>query len=68
VHVSIGGEENSAWVEASRQIVETMEAMGMTVAYSEPPGETHGSMIGPTVPLVFEFLGKQRKAAEATVE
>jgi predicted peptidase len=62
VMVSIGGAETPAWVEASRRQVETMKAMGMTTAYFEPEGATHGGMIAPTTPKVFEFLTKQRKA------
>jgi predicted peptidase len=58
VHVSIGGEENPAWVEASRQQVETMKAMGMTADYFEPSGATHGSMIAPTTPKVLEFFSE----------
>lgn len=58
VHVSIGGEENPAWVEASRMQVEAMNAMGMETGYFEPEGENHGSMIGPTVPRALEFLSK----------
>ena len=61
VMVSIGGAENPAWVEASRRQVETMKAMGMTTAYFEPEGATHGGMVAPTTPKVFEFLTKQRK-------
>jgi poly(3-hydroxybutyrate) depolymerase len=68
VHVSIGGQENPAWVEASRQQVETMEAMGMTVAYAEPVGATHASMIEPTTPEVLEFLSKQKKVRAASIE
>jgi predicted peptidase len=62
VMVSIGGAETPAWVEASRRQVETMKAMGMTTAYFEPEGATHGGMVAPTTPKVFEFLTKQRKA------
>ena len=60
VHISIGGAENPAWVEASRRQVETMRAMGMVVEYSEPARETHRSMIRPTTPVVFEFFSRQR--------
>jgi predicted peptidase len=65
VHVSIGGEENPAWVEASRQQVETMKAMGMTVGYTEPAGATHGSMIAPTTPEVFEFFSRHERPQAA---
>jgi predicted peptidase len=58
VHISIGGEENPAWVEASRQQVARMKAMGMDVEYTEPEGATHGSMIAPTTPQVFEFFSR----------
>jgi len=61
VMVSIGGAETPAWVEASRKQVDTMKAMGMTTAYFEPEGATHGGMIAPTTPRVFEFLAKQKR-------
>lgn len=58
VHVSIGADENPAWVEASRAQVETMKEMGMTVEYFEPAGADHGSMVRPTVPQVLEFFDR----------
>lgn len=62
VHVSIGGEETPAWVEASRAQVETMREAGMTAAYYEPDGATHGSMVAPTVPRAFEFFDGRSKS------
>ena len=56
VHISIGGAKNPAWVEASRKLVETMKATGMTVEYAEPAGATHGGMIDPTTPRALEFF------------
>ena len=64
VMVSIGGAETPAWVEASRVQVDTMKAMGMSVDYFEPEGATHGSMIAPTVPRVFEFFSRVKKRAD----
>jgi predicted peptidase len=61
VHVSIGGAETASWVEASRAQVETMEAMGFTVAYYEPEGASHGSMVAPTVPRVLAFFDRYSK-------
>lgn len=61
VHVSIGSEETPAWVEASRAQVETMRAMGFTVAYFEPEGASHTSMIAPTVPQVMAFFARHAK-------
>jgi len=61
VMVSIGGAENPAWVEASRKQVDALKAMGIPTDYFEPEGATHGGMIAPTTPRVFEFLVKQRK-------
>jgi len=58
LHVSIGGAENPAWVEASRTLVEAMKARGMTVEYFEPAGATHGGMIEPTTPRVLEFFAR----------
>ncbi|MEO8466440.1 MAG: alpha/beta hydrolase-fold protein [Gammaproteobacteria bacterium] len=62
VMVSIGGAETPAWVEASRKQVDVMKGMGMTAEYFEPEGATHGGMIAPTTPRVFEFLAKQKRA------
>jgi predicted peptidase len=59
VHVSIGGAETPAWVEASRKLVETMKARGMTVEYAEPAGATHGGMIEPTAPQALEFFARR---------
>ena len=56
VQISIGGAETPAWVEASRTLSETMRARGMTMAYVEPPGATHGGMIDPTTPQALEFF------------
>ena len=61
VMVSIGGAEMPEWVAASRKQFETMQAMGLTAAYFEPEGATHGGMIAPTTPRVFEFLAKQKR-------
>jgi predicted peptidase len=58
VHVSIGGAETPAWVEASRTLVETMKARGMTVEYFEPAAATHGGMIEPTTPQALEFFAR----------
>ena len=56
VQISIGGAETPAWVEASRTLAETMKSKGMTVAYVEPSGATHGGMIEPTTPQALEFF------------
>jgi poly(3-hydroxybutyrate) depolymerase len=56
VQISIGGGETPAWVEASRALADTMKARGMTVAYVEPAGATHGGMIEPTTPQALDFF------------
>jgi predicted peptidase len=61
VHISIGGDETAAWVDASRAQVETMKAMGFTVGYYEPEGASHGSMVAPTVPQVLAFFDSYAK-------
>jgi poly(3-hydroxybutyrate) depolymerase len=63
VHVSIGAAETPAWVEASRTLVDTMKARGMTVEYFEPAGATHGGMVEPTTPRALEFLSKHVRRA-----
>jgi len=59
VQISIGGAETPAWVDASRTLAQTMRARGMTVAYVEPAGATHGGMIEPTTPQALEFFSKR---------
>jgi predicted peptidase len=63
VQVSIGGAETPAWVDASRRLVETMKARGMTVEYVEPPGATHGGMIAPTTPRALELFSRHTRRA-----
>jgi predicted peptidase len=63
-HVSIGGAENPAWVEASRTLVETMKASGMAVEYAEPAGATHGGMIEPTTPQALEFFSRRVRGSQ----
>ena len=65
VHVSIGGAETPAWVEASRTLVETMKTRGMAVEYAEPAGATHGGMIEPTTPEVLEFFSRRARRGPA---
>ena len=55
------GSTETATIAAAKAQVETMKTMGMTAEYVEIEGGTHLSMIGPTVPRIFEFFGKQRK-------
>jgi hypothetical protein len=61
VQISIGGAENPPWVQASRNLAETMKARGMSVEYVEPAAATHGSMIAPTTPLALAFFAKHRR-------
>jgi len=63
VQISIGGAETPAWVDASRALAETMKAKGMTVAYVEPAGATHGGMIEPTTPQALEFFATHVRGA-----
>jgi poly(3-hydroxybutyrate) depolymerase len=63
VQISIGGAETPAWVDASRTLAETMRARGMTVAYVEPAGATHGGMIEPTTPQALEFFSSHVRGA-----
>ncbi len=58
--VAVGSTE-TATVNAAKEQIETMNKMGMTTAYVEIEGGTHLSMIGPTVPQIFEFFAKQKK-------
>jgi predicted peptidase len=63
VQISIGGAETPAWVEASRALAATMKTRGMTVAYVEPAGATHGGMIEPTTPQSLDFFAAHVRGA-----
>jgi len=58
--VSVGSTE-TATAENARAQIETMKKMGMTTAYVEIEGGTHGSMIAPTVPQIFAFFAAHAK-------
>jgi predicted peptidase len=49
-------------VEACREQIAAMEKLGMKPVYAEIAGGTHGSMIAPATPLVFEFFAHQRRS------
>jgi len=60
VMLSVGSTE-TATVSASKAMIDVMNQRGMTTAYYEVDGGTHGSMIAPTVPHVFEFFSRLKK-------
>ena len=60
VMLSVGSTE-TATVEASRAEIVNMQKRGMKPEYAEIPGGTHGSMIAPAVPLVFDFFSRHQK-------
>jgi para-nitrobenzyl esterase len=60
VHISVGSTETRTVVTSKEQI-ESLKQMGMTAASLEVPGGTHGSMIAPAVPDIFEFFSKYSK-------
>ncbi len=64
VMLSAGSTETST-VSASKAEIDAMDQRGMTTAIHIVEGGTHGSMIAPTVPYVFEFFSKQKKQDKA---
>jgi predicted peptidase len=60
VHISVGSTETRT-VATSKEQIATLQQMGMTAVYLEVPGGTHGSMIAPAVPDIFEFFSKYSK-------
>jgi poly(3-hydroxybutyrate) depolymerase len=60
VMLSVGSTE-TATVSASKAVIDVMDQRGMTTAYYEVEGGTHGSMIAPSVPQIFAFFAKQKK-------
>jgi hypothetical protein len=58
--VSAGSTEILTAKTAKAQ-VEQMRKMGMTAAYVEIPGNTHMSMIAPTVPQIFDFFARRAR-------
>jgi predicted alpha/beta superfamily hydrolase len=60
IHISVGSTETRT-IATSKEQIATLKQMGMTSAYLEVPGGTHGSMIAPAVPDIFEFFSKYAK-------
>jgi predicted peptidase len=58
--ISVGATETRA-VATSKEQIATLTSMGMTSEYVEIEGGTHGSMIAPAVPRIFQFFARWRK-------
>jgi predicted peptidase len=56
------GEQESAVVEAAKEQIEAMHALGITTGLFVAPGATHGSMIASTIPEVLEFFSDKQRA------
>jgi predicted peptidase len=55
------GEQEAAVVEAAKEQIEAMHALGITTGLFVAPGAMHGSMIAPTIPEVFEFCSDKQR-------
>jgi predicted peptidase len=55
------GEQEAAVVDAAKEQIEAMNALGITTGLFVAPGATHGSMIAPTMPKVLEFFSDKQR-------
>jgi para-nitrobenzyl esterase len=63
VMLSVGSTE-TATVAACKSEIASMQAFGMKPVYLEIEGATHGSMIAPALPAVFEFFAHQQRSPQ----
>jgi predicted peptidase len=55
------GEQETAVVAAAQAQITAMNELGITTSLWVAPGASHGSMVGPTIPRVFEFFADKRR-------
>jgi predicted peptidase len=55
------GEQETAVVAAAKAQIEALQELGVTTSLFVAPGASHGSMIAPTVPEVFDFFAAQSR-------
>jgi len=53
-------------VQGSRAMVAKAKELGIDVKYIEVPGGSHGSILAPNFPAMFEFLNSHRKTEKVT--
>lgn len=61
-----GDNDATVNVQGSRAMVAKARELGMETVYIEVPGGTHGSVVAPNFPGLFEFFNRHRKGASAT--
>jgi predicted peptidase len=65
-YVVHGDNDPTVNVEGSRRMVAKARELGIEVTYVEVPGGTHGSVVAPSFPGIFDFFDKHRKRAAGT--
>jgi predicted esterase len=53
-------------VQGSRTMVAKAKELGIEVKYIEVPGGTHGGVVAPNLPGLFEFFNTHKRAARST--
>lgn len=61
-----GDNDATVNVQGSRAMVAKAKELGMETVYIEVPGGTHGNVVAPNFPGLFEFFDRHRKPASAT--
>lgn len=61
-----GDADNTVNVSGSRTMVAAMKKAGVDVTYLEIIGGSHTDVVVPNLPLVFEFMASQKKAATSS--
>ena len=50
-------------VQRSRDVVAELKRLGAEPQYVEVPGGTHGNVVAPNLPAMFDFFDRHRKRA-----
>jgi poly(3-hydroxybutyrate) depolymerase len=65
-YVVHGDNDPTVNVEGSRRMVAKARELGIEVTYVEVPGGTHGSVVAPSFPGIFDFFDAHHKRAAGT--
>jgi predicted peptidase len=61
-----GDDDRTVSVQGSRSMVAQAKDLGIDVTYVEVPGGSHGGVVAPNLPAMFEFFNAHKKGGRNT--